>query len=43
MEYVAQIVEAGLSSREKAIKPSSGRNIYPIVIKLGTHVSLNKI
>ena len=28
MEYVAQEAEAGLSSREKTIKPSRGRNIH---------------
>ena len=39
---MAQIVEAGLSSKEKAIKHSRGRNIHPIVTKLGINVCLIK-
>ena len=34
MDYVAQIEEAGLSSKEKAVKHSRARNIYIIVSKL---------
>ena len=38
MGYVLPIEEAGLSSKEKAIKYSSGRNIYLIVTELDTHL-----
>ena len=43
MDYVAQEAEAGLSSKEKTIKPSRGRNIHSIVTKLYVQVSLIKI
>ena len=41
-DYVTPIVEAGLSSKEKAIKYSIGRNIHPIATKLGINVGLIK-
>ena len=40
MGHVTPIEEAGLSSKEKAIKHSLGRNIHPINIKLGIHIGL---
>ena len=43
MGYVAQIVEAGLFSKEKTIKHSRGRNIHSIFIKLCIQVGLIKI
>ena len=42
MGYMALIEEAGLSSKEKFIKHSGGRNIYSIVTKLNANVSLIK-
>ena len=41
MGYVAPIEEAGLSSKEKALKRSRGRNFDPIVTKLGTNVGVS--
>ena len=43
MSYVASIEEAGLSSNQKALKRSRGRNFDPIVIKYGTNVGLIKL
>ena len=43
MGYVAQILKAGLSSKEKAIKHSRGRNINFIVSKLCIQVGSIKI
>ena len=43
MGYVAQIVEAGLSSKEKAMKYSRGRDIHLIVSKLCIQVGFIKI
>ena len=43
MGYVAQIVEAGLSSKEKAIKHSRGSNIHLNVSKLCIQVGFIKI
>ena len=40
---MAPIEEAGLSSKEKAIKHSRGSNIHSIVIKLGINVGHIKI
>ena len=42
MCYVALIEEAGLSSKEKLIKHSRGRNIHSIITKLGKFVGLIK-
>ena len=41
MSYVEPMEEVGLSSKEKALKRSRGRNFDPIVTKLGTHVVLS--
>ena len=41
--YVALIEEAELSSKEKVIKHSRGRNINRIVTKLNIHVGFIKI
>ena len=43
MSYVESIEETGLSSNEKALKHSRGRNFDPIVTKLGSHVGLIKL
>ena len=43
MDYVVQIVEAGLSFKEKAIKHSKGRNIHLIISKHCIQVDLFKI
>ena len=43
MGYVTPVVETGLSSKEKAIKHTRGRNIHPIVTKLGINVGLMRI
>ena len=39
---MAQIGAAGLSSKEKSVRHSRGRNFDPIVFKIGTHVGLIK-
>ena len=43
MGYVTPIVEAGLSSKEKLLKHSRGRNFNWIVTKFHTYVGLIKI
>ena len=43
MDYVAQIVEAGRSSKEKTIKHSRDRNINLIVTKIKTQVGLIRV
>ena len=40
---VDPIGDAGLSSKEKAIKQYRGRNIHSIVTKLGTNIGLMKL
>ena len=43
MSYVEPIEEAGISSKEKALKRSRGRNFYSIITKLSTFIGLIKI
>ena len=43
ISYVAQIRAAGLSSKEKSVRHSKGRNLDPIIFKIGTHVGLIKL
>ena len=43
MSYVKPIEKAELSSKEKALKRSRGRNFGMIVTKLGSHVDLIKL
>ena len=43
MGYVTLTVEAGLSSKEKPLKHSRGRNFDYIVTKFHTHVGIIKI
>ena len=43
MNYVAPIEGAGISSKEKTMNHSGGRNFNWIVIKLYTHVGLIRI
>ena len=43
MGYVTPIEEAGLSSEDKPLKHSRGRNFNLIVIKFHTHVGIIEI
>ena len=42
ISYAAQIGTAGLSSKEKSVRHSRGRNFDPIAFKIGTHLGLIK-